>query len=63
MIIIGVPLYLYHWHVIKKDKEVYKDKKSPLVEIFYFGIGFKPGGKVPRKKERMETLSSKDERG
>jgi hypothetical protein len=30
---------------------------------FLFGIGLKPGGKVPRKKERMETLSSKDERG
>jgi len=22
MIIVGVPLYLYHWRVIKKDKEV-----------------------------------------
>ena len=21
MIIVGIPLYLYHWHVIRRDKE------------------------------------------
>jgi hypothetical protein len=31
--------------------------------FFIIGIGFKPGGKVPRKKERMKTLSLKNEKG
>ena len=52
MIIVGIPLYLYHWRVIKKDKgDIGMDRKDdPHDASSFFGIGFKPGGKVPTQK-------------